>query len=271
MTTRRRFADHRHSTRVLGLLLALGLGFPPPLAGQQPGPSPALGPSLEVAVTKPLMGENYDLVSGLVDVKARIPWHGDVGWIVRGGLAYSTSGRTRSATFANPAVGVRVRPGGVPLEVLVSPPLSRELGDDDFATDMALLSDIVHRERYLVGRWGVSLAAVPHIVFRDGSVADVEVGAVALPPHGVSGTDVRARFGASIGLGFTRAVQAGGRFTGTLRLTGKGSFDQRAQQDLAVLLRFVRLRGQPEVSFRLPVDIDLQDYVTGVFGLRVRF
>jgi hypothetical protein len=268
MTTRRRPLVHGRWPWVAGAVVALGLAFPPVLAGQLPE-TPR--PSLEVVATKPLMGENYDRVSGLLALEVRVPRSADGGWILRGGLAYSTAGRTRSATLANPAVGAWGHPGGVPLELLVSLPLSREMGDDDFATDMALLSDIVHRERYLVGRWGVSLAAVPHFVFRDGSVADVELGAVALPPHGASGTDVRARFGASIGLGFTRAVQAGGRFTGTLRLTGKGSFDQRAQQDLAVLLRFVRMRGQPELSFRLPIDIDLQDYVTGVVGLRVRF
>jgi len=217
------------------------------------------------------MGENYDPVSGLFALEVRVPQGGERGWIARGGLAYATAGRTRSATLANPAVGGWTRLAGVPVEMLVSLPLSREMGDDDFATDMAILSDVVHRERYLTGRWGVSVAAVPHIVFRDGSVADLELGAVALTPHGGSDTDVRARFRAEIGLGFTRAVQAGGRVAGTLRLTGTGGFDQRAQQDLALFLRLVHVRGRPELSFRLPIDIDLQDYVTGVVGLRVSF
>ncbi len=271
MTTHRRPASRRRSSGVIGVLFAFALAFPRVLSGQLPGPSPATRPSLEVVVSKPLMGENYDLVSGLLALEGRVPRGVDAGWIVRGGLAYSTSGRTRSATLANPAVGGWARPGGIPLELLISLPLSREMGADDFATDLALLSDLVHRERYLPGRWGVSLAVVPHIVFRDGSVADLELGAVALPPHGEADTDVRARFRAEIGLGFTRAVQAGGRVAGTLRLTGTGSFDQRTQQDLAVFLRLVHVRGRPELSFRLPIDIDLQDYVTGVVGLRVRF
>lgn len=252
-------------------LFALGFGGPRTLLAQRPGGSPTRAPSLLVALSKPLMGENYDRVSGLLDVEARIPRRVGSAWLARAGLAYATSGSARSTTLANPAVGATVRPAGVPLELMISIPLARELGDDDFATDMALLSDVVHRERYLEGRWGMSVAVVPHVVFRDGSVADLDLGAVVLPAHGASATDVRARFGASMGLGFTRAVQAGGRFTGTLRLTGRGSFDQRAQQDLAVLLRFVRVRGQPEVSFRLPIDIDLQDYVVGVVGLRVGF
>ncbi len=228
-------------------------------------------PALEVGVSRPLMGENYDLVSGLLEAGVRVPrWTGG-GWIVQAGLAYSTAGRTRSLTLANPAVGAWAHVKGAPFELLVSLPLGRELGDDDFATDMALLSDLAHRERYLPGRWGVSLAFAPHVTFRDGSVGDLRVGAIALAAHRGSDADVRARYEAALGLGFSRAVQAGGRLAGTVRLTGGGGFDQRTQQDLALFLRLVHVPGRPELSFRLPIDIDLQDYVTGVAGLRMTF
>ena len=236
-----------------------------------PGGAGGARPALEVGLSRPLMGGNYDLVSGLVDVGVRMPRWTGAGWIAQAGLAYSTAGRTRSLTVANPAVGVWAHVKGAPFELLASLPLGRELGDDDFATDMALLSDLAHRERYLPGRWGLSLAFAPHVTFRDGSVGDLRVGAIALAAHGGSDADVRARYEAALGLGFSRAVQAGGRLAGTVRLTGDGGFDQRTQQDLALFLRLVHVPGRPELSFRLPIDIDLQDYVTGVAGLRMTF
>jgi len=239
--------------------------------GSAPGAGEKPGRMLAIALSRPLMGENYDLVSGLLDVDARIPrWRGG-GWIVHAGLAYSTAGRTRSALVENPAVGVWMHAAGVPLELLLSVPLGRELGSDDFATDMAYLSDLTYRERYLPGRWAASLAFAPHVTFRDGSVGDAHVGAVAVAPHGDLGTDVRARYGVGVGLGFSRTMQAGARFVGTLRLTGSGGLDDRTRQDLTGFLRLVRVRGRPELSFRLPLDIDLQDYVTGVVGLRLSF
>ena len=259
------------ATRAASLLACLVLAAPSVRAQEAPRAGAAARRAFELALSRPLMGDNYDLVSGLVDAQARVPrWPGG-GWIVRAGFAYATAGRARSLTVANPAVGVWAHPRGVPVELLVSLPLARELGDDDFATDMALLSDLVHRERYLPGRWGVSLAFAPHVTFRDGSVGDLSVGAIALAPHDGSGTDVRARLEVALGLGFSRALQAGGRVAGTVRLTGAGGFDARTQQDLAVFLRLVHVRGRPELSFRLPIDIDLQDYVTGVAGLRLTF
>jgi hypothetical protein len=235
----------------------------------QAGPSP--GRTLDVALSRPLMGENYDLVSGLLEVDARLPrWTGG-GWIVHAGLAYSSAGHTRSALIENPALGVWTHAAGVPIELLLSVPLGRELGSDDFATDMAYLSNLAWRERFLPGRWGASLAFAPHVTFRDGSVGDAHLGAVAVAPHGDQGTDVRARYGVGVALGFSRSIQAGARFVGTVRLTGSGGLDDRAQQDLTGFLRLVRVRGRPELSFRLPLDIDLQDYVLGVVGLRLSF
>jgi len=82
---------------------------------------------------------------------------------------------------------------------------------------------------------------------------------------------VRARFAGAVALGFSRSLQAGGRFQGTVRLNGSGGFDTRTNQDLTLFLRLPHVPGFPEFSFRVPINIDLQDYVTGVAAVRVYF
>lgn len=253
-----------------GLGTALALLVAPSFAAGQLL-APGTRPEVSVTVGKPLMGENYDAFSGLFWGEVRLPHWPTAGIIVRGGFAYSTSGLARSTTLANPAVGFWARPGGIPVEGMVSLPLRKEMGDDDFATDLALLSDPIHRERYASGGLGITAAVAPHIVFRDGSTGDLKLGLVAITSHGSVDTDVRARYEAGLALGFSRSVQAGGRFAGTMRMTGSGGFDQRVQHELQFFLRLTHAPGFPEISFRLPIDIDLQDYVTGVVGLQVRF
>lgn len=261
----------RRATWAVAVAAALAGTLTGPAASSARQLPPRSRPAFRVAVSKPLMGENYDAVSGTLDVEARIPRWRDGGIILQGSMAYSTSGLARSTTLGNPALGVWGRPLGVPVELQVTLPLRREGGDDDFATDLAYLSDPIHRERWIAGRWGASVAYVPDIVFRDGSSADLRLGAVALAPKGEVDGDVRARVVAGLGLRFSPSVQAGGRFSGTFRMTGSGGFDQRTQNDLAVFVRLPWTPGRPELSFRLPIDIDLQDYVSGVIALRMAF
>ena len=253
---------------LVALLVAATSVQPGELVGQSVGGGST---GVEVTVAKPLMGPNYDALTGMLGVEARLARGPASGLILHGVMIHSTSGRATSTTLANPTVGMWMRPGGIPLEVEVSVPLMRELGDDDFATDVARLSDQQHRERYVRDRWAVSAAWTPSLVFRDGSSGGAYLGSIALLPHADRDLDLRARYEAWVNLRFSPRLHGGARLAGTLRVNGSGGFDQRTQQDLSMLLTFPSMPGFPELSFRLPVDIDLQDYVTGVVALRLRF
>ena len=253
---------------LLAVVALVPVARPGQLGGQVPGGGAT---AVAVSVSKPLMGENYDPLSGLLGVEARIARSPGSGLILHGTLLRSSAGRTVSTTLANPTIGVWMRPGGIPVEVEVSVPLMREFGEDNFASDIGRLSDQQHRERYLPGRWAVSAALTPHMVFRDGSSGGVYLGGVGVLPKGERDLDLRARYEVWFSLRFSPRFQGGTRFAGTVRVNGEGGFDQRTQQDLSMFVTIPGLRGYPELSFRLPVDIDLQDYVTGVVALRLRF
>jgi len=251
-----------------GALVAIGAAHPHRAAGQVVGGGAS---AVELSLGKPLMGENYDPLTGGLGVEARLARGLRSGFIFYGVFVRSNAGQAKSAVLGNPTVGMWMRRGGVPLEVEVSLPLMQEWGDDNFATDVARLSDLQYRERYLPGRWALSAAMTPQWVSGDGSSGGIYLGGIAVLPHADYALDVRARYEAWFRLRFPAHVQGGARFAGTVRLSGDGGLDQRTQQSLALFLALPTVRGYPELSFRFPVDIDLQDYVTGVVGVRVRF
>jgi hypothetical protein len=258
----------------LGAALALVASlWPGGLSGQYYRILPTHRPGVMLEVEKPFAGENYGALTSVVEARVSWPLTGSIAVTGRVGAAYATAGRSSSTTLANPAVGVTVEgPGLTEAEFVVGIPLRVESGDDDYATDVAILSDLGRRDRYTLPRWTTAVTTLVRRPLGGRGVIGGRLGGLLLLPRSGRDTDLDVRYGFFLRVRRASRLDAGVEFHGTARCTGPAeSFAERSSHSVTFLLSPVTLPGGPEFLFHLPVDDGVREYVRGMLGVRLTF
>ncbi|MGD8318959.1 MAG: hypothetical protein PVJ02_00845 [Gemmatimonadota bacterium] len=254
-------------------VVALSLAAPASALAQVSPLPPPDRRSLEVEVSKPLLSQ-YRLLTSITTVRVAWPVREGMVLSVRAGLAYATAGtRTSSTTVGNPSVALAFRtPIHVPAEVALTLPLQSEHGDDDYATEVAYLSDPEHRERFLDNVWSVSVALHPQVQLRQGGSGGFRLEAFYLGRRGGGSSYAYARYGAYFRIPPARRFEFGGELHGYARVTGPAaSFGDRSVHTLTVFAGPRHPGKVPDILLHFPVDLGFRDYIGTTVGLRWTF
>ncbi|MGD2069328.1 MAG: hypothetical protein PVI57_11695 [Gemmatimonadota bacterium] len=257
----------------VGLCLSSFLS-PGPLAGQYYRLIPTHHPSVALELAKPFMGGNYGTLTSVLEARVSLPLAERAALTGQVAVAHATAGRrSSSTTIARPALGVTVEgPSLLEAELVVGLPLRWEKGDDDYATDVAILSDRDRRERFTRPRWTAAVTGVARRPLGTQGVIGLRVGGLVLFPRAGSTTDLDVRYGLFVRLRPAASFDVGTEFHGTARATGPAaSFEQRSSHTITFLLSPTRLPGAPELLLHLPIDAGVEEYVQGMIGLRLSF
>lgn len=230
--------------------------------------------AMHLMLSKPFVGDNYGALTSTVEAALVEPLRPGLALTIRTGFTHATAGKTStSTTIAHPVVGVSWKRSGLPPgEVALGVPVGTETGDDDYATDVAVLSDLDRRERYRQGRWSVAATVAPRTATQNGGSVGGRLGTVVILPNGDRGTDLETRYGAFLRFRPAPGWEFGGEFHGSARLTGPAAgFEERSQHSMTLFLAPIRLKGTPELLLRVPLDGATKDYVDGVLSLRISF
>lgn len=247
---------------------------PGPLAGQYYRLIPTHHPAVSLELAKPFMGENYGTLTSVLEARVSLPLLERAAITGQVAVAHATAGmRSSSTTIASPAVGITVEgPGLVEAEVVVGLPLRWERGDDDYATDVAILSDRDRRERFTRPRWTAAVTGIARRALGPQGVTGLRLGGLVLFPRAGSSTDLDVRYGLFLRLRYAASLDVGTEFHGTARATGPAaSFGERSSHTVTFLVSPVRLPGSPEVLLHLPVDGGVEEYVQAMIGVRMTF
>lgn len=241
-----------------------------PLGGERP--------LVQIELAKPFFedqspsGSGFGFATSILDATVVIPTGGPI-LFARLGVAYATlEGTDASTTISNPRLGVLFTGEGTTHgELHVDLPFANEIGNDDYATGVAITSDIERLERFNPEAWSVGGSITPEKRLESGSILGARVGAkVWLPTEDGEDTELFAVYSsfATFALG---EADLGGELSGIAILTeGDLDFGERTLFLATLSLGLPGVRGSPEVFVRLPLDEDTRTGgVDAVVGLRV--
>lgn len=257
--------------RILVVAL-LAWAAPAAAAGQRIQPLPMGRLTLGVEAAKLFVGENFRFGTSTEEVALGVPVGDGLLLVARQGLTYATAGtHTSSWQLSNLLLSVVGERGATRGELLLGIPLGRTLSDSDYAEDLALLSGLDYRERY-VHRWTFGATVSRHWVLEDRSDVGLEFGVLGLTRTGDNPAQAMGRYAAFLDLPLGRQSSMELRFHGTAHLDGpyKG-FSERTQNGATLSLWFGGVGPVHGLFVYYPLDDGTRDYVEWVVGVRLRF
>jgi hypothetical protein len=245
--------------------------LPGPAAGQRTQPVPLGRRSVGVEVSKLFVGENFRFLTSTEDLALGVPVSSSVLLVVRQGLTYATAGtRTSSTRLSNLTVGLATGGAATRVELDLTAPVTRSFGGADYAGDLAILTGLDQRERY-VHRWTVAATAGAHTDLEDRSQVGVEAGGLLLSAAGEDPRQLVGRYALYLVVPLRGGASADVRFHGTARLSGAfPSFADRLQDGATLSLWLPRLRILRGLFLYMPLDESTRSYVDAVLGVRLR-
>jgi hypothetical protein len=260
-------------TRLVLAGLAAGLATPSPAACQFRDARPVDRTTVQVGLEKPLF-KDTELGFATFVVGARVlqPIRDNVTAFAGLDLAHATlDGYPSSTTVSNPRLGfVFGSTEGGYAEASVSVPLSKEFGDDDYATGVGFMTDIERVDRFIEDLLTVNAAFVPLRRLGSGATVGARVeGSVWIPTGEDADTELFARYAAfgSIPAG---ALELTGEVSGLMVVTeGDLSIAERTNHSLSVGAGLRDVRVRPGLFVRIPLDGDLREEMGAVVGLRL--
>jgi hypothetical protein len=265
---------------VFCLLLATFLALPAPSRAQVGIPREGDRPSVQLEVAKPFFPddmfgfsqEGFGPLTSILDATLAVPLGEGPVLFGRLGFAHATlSDQPSSSVLSNPRVGVAFGgQGRTSAELHVDLPLARELGDDDYATGVAIIADFEHFERWTPDLWAVGASVTPERVLEGGSVIGGRGGAtLAIPEEGDSELLGLYAIYARLPAGSARI---GGEISGLAIVSEADlNFAERTTFFLTVTGALPESALAPELYIRLPLDDDVSEALDLVAGVRVRF
>jgi len=191
-------------------------------------------------------------------------------------LVYASFDGTSSTMLGNLEVGIALRTedGEALGSVSMILPLAQELSDDDFATAVGVMADILHFDRYASDVFSVNGMLTPGKTLENGARVGFKVGAsVWIPKKGDDGgdTELLARYGA-----FFSYPGSSVRFAAELNGLAIASEDdisisERTLHELALSVGWAIGSTRPEIFVRLPLDENIREVVTANVGVRLIF
>ena len=259
-------------TRGIQVLALLAWAVPAVAAGQRIQPLPLDRLTVGVEVAKLFVGENFRFPTSTEEVAVGVPVGDRLLLVVRQGVTYATAGtHTSSWQLSNlllSAVGERGHTRG---ELLLGIPLGRTLSDSDYAGDLALLSGLDYRERY-VHRWSFGATVSQHWVEGDRSDLGLELGVLGLTRTGDLPAQMMGRYAALLALPLGRESSMELRFQGTAHLNGEyKSFTDRLQNGATLSFWFGGMGPVHGLFVYYPLSDGTRDFVDAVAGVRLRF
>lgn len=202
-------------------------------------------------------------VSEGITLEAELPF-------AHAGIDPPSASPSSSQVLGNPYVGAvfRGEDGSGSFRVGARLPLARELGDDDFATGVGVLSDQDRLERFPpdvlsilgLGERRSALGTGLTVSLRGG-------GSVMTPTSGGGDTEGYLLYGAGIEAPM-EAIRLGAGLTGRMIVTESDlGLGERSVHQVAFFGRLDRGRVRPAVQFRVPLDDDLGRVLSWVLSL----
>lgn len=254
--------------------VALTIAPPIPACAQVMNPLVPATSGGAVDITKPFLdGSEFGTITSIVRPTVFIGLGERSTLVARVPLVIATSeGQSSSTTLGNVDVGIDFHDeNGVPrgsLSVIL--PTAQEFGDDDYATGVGILSDVLHAERYSSELWSAHGTLTPTRPI-DGGMIGMRIGGSVWVPKGDGDTEFLARYGAFL------SHTSGSALFG-LELEGVAivsesdlSASERTMHEIGGSIGLALDRWTPELFVRVPIDGDVRDYVSANVGLRVTF